>query len=299
MRGRLTHSVGTVNLGQLHAADDETGYNLAGALDDGVLGSVHVEAAHAAQLLDALHADEALDGKGTHRAVVARRGDDERGVDGVGVHAGLVVVVHGDEGPVGHDTRDADALVRGARDEVLDAGGVEELDVGQLQHLGHDRRGKERGVLDDDVVALVLVRDANLAQKGVGRLAHDHGGEELAAEPSTTAGRDGGLNDGNLEVGPLLAEDVGGAEAAGAGADDDNVRLGVGVEVLEVAARHGARDLALADGGKLEAVPLANHVVNGRLRLVAGTVAKGSGLETRGRERGDLLGRGDGGGGGS
>lgn len=72
---------------------------------------------------------------------MARGGDDERGVDGVGVHAGLVVVVHGDEGPVCHDAGDADGGgVRdgggGARDEVFDCGGVEELDVGEGEDLG-------------------------------------------------------------------------------------------------------------------------------------------------------------------
>ncbi|KAJ3478004.1 hypothetical protein NLG97_g8692 [Lecanicillium saksenae] len=128
--------------------------------------------------------------------------------------------------------------------------------------LGHDGRGEEGGVFDDDVVALVLVGDANLAEEGVGGLAHDHGGEELAAEPGAAAGADRGLDDGDLEVRALLAQDVGGGQAARAGADDDNVRLGVSVEVLEVAAGHGARDLRLADGREAEAVPLAEHVLD-------------------------------------
>ena len=53
-------------------------------------------------------------------------GDNDGCVDGVGVHAGLVVVVHGDEGPVGDDAGDADAAVAVfAGDEVFDGGGVE------------------------------------------------------------------------------------------------------------------------------------------------------------------------------
>ena len=59
--------------------------------------------------------------------------DDEGGVDGVGVHAGLVVVVHGDEGPVGDDAGDAEFVHcgGGAGDEVFDGGGVEEFDIGE------------------------------------------------------------------------------------------------------------------------------------------------------------------------
>lgn len=76
---------------------------------------------------------------------MAGGGDDERGVDGVGVHAGLVVVVHGDEGPVGDDTGDADGAVGavGAGDQVLDGGGVEELDVGEGEDLGEEGGGEE------------------------------------------------------------------------------------------------------------------------------------------------------------
>lgn len=55
------HAVSTVDFGEFHTADDEAGSNLTGALDDGVFGSVHVEAAHAAELLDGLHGDHALD----------------------------------------------------------------------------------------------------------------------------------------------------------------------------------------------------------------------------------------------
>ena len=91
-----SHAVSTVDLGQLHTADDEARGDFAGALDDGVFGAVHVEAAHAAECFDGLHADEALDAEGAEGAVVAGGGDYDGGVDGVWVHAGLVVVVHAD-----------------------------------------------------------------------------------------------------------------------------------------------------------------------------------------------------------
>lgn len=293
---KLTHAVGSVNLGQLHAAHNQAGNNFTSSLDNGVLGRVHVQAAHAAQLLNALHADESLDAEGTHGAVVAGGRDDERRVDGVGVHARLVVVVHRHQRPVGDDTSDAHTLLRRAGDEVLDAGGVEHLNVGQRQHLGHDGRSEEGGVLDDNVVALILVRDANLAEEGIGRLAHNHGREQLAAQPGAAAGGDGRLDDGNLEVRALLAQDVGGRQAARAGADNDNVRLGVLVQVLEVAAGHGPGDLRLADGRKLEAVPLAEHVFNVDLGVALGLGRSDSGsLGGRDGQVSDALGRGNGG----
>merc|ERR1712227_1092501 len=105
-------------------------------------------------------------------------------------------------------------------------------------------------MLDGDIVrvfASVLVRHANLPQERVGRLTHDHGGEELAAEPSTTTRGDIGLDDGNLQVRTGLGQAVCRRETAAASADNDNVALCVLVQVGEVAAGHLAGDLALAD----------------------------------------------------
>ena len=64
---------------------------------------------------------------------MASCGDYERGVDGVGVHAGLIVVVHAYKSPVCDDTCDADFAVRACRasDEIFDGGSVEEFDVGE------------------------------------------------------------------------------------------------------------------------------------------------------------------------
>jgi hypothetical protein len=64
-------------------------------------------------------------------------------------------------------------------------------------------------------------------------LADDHRREELAAEPRAAAGGDALLDDRDLDRG-VLGELVGAREARGAGADDDDVALGVVVEVLDV-----------------------------------------------------------------
>ena len=189
--------------------------------------------------------------------------DHHRRVDGVRVHARLVVVVQRHKRPVGHDARDAHAALIRSGDKILDSRGIEQLHIRHAQHLAQHGAGEQRRVPHDDEVALVLERHADLAQEGVGRLAHDHGGEQLAAQPRAAAGRHAGLDDGNAQVGAQRAQGVGGAEAAGARADDDDVRLGVGVQVREVAARHGAGDGALADGREGEGVPGAHHVIHG------------------------------------
>lgn len=74
-------------------------------------------------------------------------------------------------------------------------------------------------MLDDDVVALVLERHVELLEEVVTGLAHDHRAHELAADPRAAAGSDAGLDDGDLEVGTLLGEDVGGRQAGRASAD--------------------------------------------------------------------------------
>jgi hypothetical protein len=68
MRPRLTHPVGAVELRQLHASTDESGDDLPRLVDDGVLGRVHVKAAHAAKLLDEPSRDEPLDAEGAKGA---------------------------------------------------------------------------------------------------------------------------------------------------------------------------------------------------------------------------------------
>lgn len=153
---------------------------------------------------------------------------------------GPTVVVHGDQGPVGDDTSNAHSigvLLGGSRagDQVLDGGSVEELDVGELEHLAQESGCKQRSVLDGDPVTIVLVRDAQLVEEELSRLAHDHGAEELATEPRATTRSDASFDDGDLEVRTLGCEHESSGETTRSGTNNDNVRLGVGVEVLEVA----------------------------------------------------------------
>ena len=101
---------------------------------------------------------QALDARRAHGPVVARRRHHHLALEHVRVHAHLRVVVERDERPVGDRAGDA-APSRGVGldDEVLGGGGVEELDVGAREGLGEERGGHQGRVLDDDVVALVLL----------------------------------------------------------------------------------------------------------------------------------------------
>ena len=151
------------------------------------------------------------------------------------------VVVHGNEGPVGDDTSDADSVrvIPGRSwtgDQVLNCGSVEELDVRELQNLAEECRCEQCSVLDSDPVTIILIRDAELVEEELGGLTHDHGTEKLATEPSTTTRGDASLDNGNLEVGPLRCEHESSGETARSGTDDNDVGLGVGVEIFEVAA---------------------------------------------------------------
>lgn len=202
----LTHTIGTIDFGQLHTAHDKTRHYLTGTLDNCILGGVpfqvsilssskegtrlfsHVETTHAPELLELLHADEALDGESTKRTVMASSGDDDGGIDGVRIHARLIIMMHGYQRPVGDNTGDADTAIRKmTRDEILDSSCIEELDIGKLKDLGQDGRREERGMLHNDVVTLIFVGNTNLTEESIRWLTHDHSREELATEPSATA----------------------------------------------------------------------------------------------------------------
>lgn len=72
--------------------------------------------------------------------------DHDRSIDGVWVHAGLVVVVHGNKCPVGDNSSDAKSSVGVlAGDEVLNGGGIKELDVGERKNLGQ-KGGSEKSL---------------------------------------------------------------------------------------------------------------------------------------------------------
>lgn len=89
MKGELT----SVSFGQLHTTDDHAGHNLAGTLDDLVLSHLHVEATHTSKHIIGTDRYETLDGEGSPWTVVTGSGDNQGSVDGIGVHAGLVLFV--------------------------------------------------------------------------------------------------------------------------------------------------------------------------------------------------------------
>lgn len=123
-------------------------------------------------------------------------------------------------------------------------------------------------MLNHDIVSLIFVEDTGLTEESIGRLLHDHGQVELSAQLSTAARRHKGLNDSNLQVGTLLTEDIGSAQITRASANDDNIRLSILIQVLEVAASHSPQGLALAAGGGLKVNLLTYHFLD-RLSLRA------------------------------
>ena len=137
-------------------------------------------------------------------------------------------MVHGDKRPVRHDTSNTDSigvLPGGGRagNQVFDGGSVEELDVGELEHLAQKSRCEQRRVLDSNPVTVVLVWDTKLVEKQLSGLAHDHSAEELATEPCTSTGSNTGFNNGDLEVRALGCEHESGGKTTRSSTDNDNV----------------------------------------------------------------------------
>ena len=136
------------------------------------------------------------------------------------------------------------------------------------------------------VLARVVEGDADFFEEEVSRLAHDHGGEELAAQPGAAAWRDGLLDDGDVDGG-VLGELVGAGEPGGARADDDHVGVGVRDHVGHVAPRHFSGDDRFLDRLKLEFGEVDRlGVERGADGDVAAAEGAGSGAaEFRGGER--------------
>ena len=183
--------------------------------------------------------------------------------------------MHGNECPVGYYASNAEgAIVVSTSDEIFDCSGVEKLDVGEREDFGQEHgskeslwstisQGREKGsggsaktysMLHDNKVALILEWNSEVVQERISGLAHDHCTEKLASEPGPTARRDRSFDDSNLQVRTSFAKHVGRAEATRSSADNDNVRLSIGIEVIEIAASHGAGNLRLADRSELEAL---------------------------------------------
>lgn len=182
----------------------------------------------------------------------------------------LIVVVHGDQSPVGDNSSKLNTpLVIGTSDKILDSSSVEKLNVGELEDLAQNGAGEESSMLDDNIVLVVrvlLIWDTELSEEGIRRLPHDHSRKQLTTEPSTAARGNAGLHYGDLQVGTRLGKAVGSAQTTRTSSDDDDVGLGVLIEVIKVAPGHGTHDLALTDGLEREVLPATSHGLDG-LRL--------------------------------
>jgi hypothetical protein len=83
-----------------------------------------------------LHADKAFDAESAEWAIMTGCADNQRCVDSVGIHAALVVMVHSDQCPVSDNSSDADlAISCRTSDEIFNGGGIEKLDVRELENL--------------------------------------------------------------------------------------------------------------------------------------------------------------------
>jgi hypothetical protein len=86
-----------------------------------------------------LHRYKTLDTECTKGTVVTSGRDDDWSVDCVGIHAGLIIVVHGNECPVGnHACNTESTVVVLAGDKVFNGGGIEELDVWECEDFGEE-----------------------------------------------------------------------------------------------------------------------------------------------------------------
>lgn len=74
-----------------------------------------------------------------------------------------------------------------------------------------------------------------------------------------------GLDNSNLELGPLARHSVGTAKAGTSGANDDHVRNGRSNEIVAVSLRHGPGDVVFFDRSEVEA---ALQIIDGLLGLV-------------------------------
>src|SRR5690348_2912830 len=110
-------------------------------------------------------------------------------------------MVKSDQGPIGDHTDNPDATIEGwTSDQILDTSGVEQLDIRHRQNLAHQSRHEQGSMFNDDIIALVLIRHANVVQEGIRWLAQNHGREELTAQPATATRAHGSLNDGDLKI---------------------------------------------------------------------------------------------------
>mmetsp|Transcript_10051 Transcript_10051/g.30314 ORF Transcript_10051/g.30314 Transcript_10051/m.30314 type:complete len:228 (+) Transcript_10051:293-976(+) len=214
---RRAHAGRAISLGQFHARKHQARNNLTRVGHNRILRLVHVQCRHARNLRQHAHACEALDRVRTHRTIVAAARDNHAGLDHIGVHARLCAMVQRHQRPVGHNAGNTLAASHGCirtHNQVLSSRGIEQLDVRHRQHLGHQRRCHQRSMLHHHIITIILIRHLQLVQQLMRRLADDHSGEELAAQPGAAAGRDALLNQGNLGVRTQLAKLIGTRKAS-------------------------------------------------------------------------------------
>mmetsp|Transcript_16265 Transcript_16265/g.38177 ORF Transcript_16265/g.38177 Transcript_16265/m.38177 type:complete len:204 (+) Transcript_16265:377-988(+) len=189
-------------------------------------------------------------------------GHNDFGLNDLGVHARLRVMVLCDQGPIRHHTADAYSLLFLPYEEVLHCHCIEELHVLTQQRCAHDRRHEERRMLDDDVVTFVIVGHLQLVEQRVRRLAHHHSTEQLASEPTAATWCHALLHDGHLHVW-VFGELIGARHSSRTCTNDDHIRLRMLDHVPHVASSHFATDSGLPDrlkGHLIKGCELALHV---------------------------------------
>src|SRR5436309_815927 len=92
----------TVHLTELHTTYNQSRNDLTSALYYGVLSRIHIEASHSAKFLKLLHSHKAFDTKRTKGTIMTSGRYYNRCVDGVRVHARLVIMMHRNKGPIGN-----------------------------------------------------------------------------------------------------------------------------------------------------------------------------------------------------
>ena len=107
---------------------------------------------------------------------MARGRDDDGSSDGVGVHAGLRVMVQGHQSPVGDYASHAlFPFEISVDDKVFYRRRVEQDDVRHGEDFGQERRSEQRRMFDDDKWALVLVRNVEPSKERIGGFSDDLG----------------------------------------------------------------------------------------------------------------------------
>ncbi|KAH3677360.1 hypothetical protein OGATHE_000834 [Ogataea polymorpha] len=97
---------------------------------------------------------------------MASTGDNNLGVDGIWIHTRLIIMVHGNQSPVGNNTSNSGLTrISSSCDQILNTGSVEKLDIRQSQGLGTQGGDEQCCVFDNNVVTFVLVLKTQLSDE--------------------------------------------------------------------------------------------------------------------------------------